>query len=457
MQKTYTVLILILITTAELHASPKEPLWLNLLGELELEAQLKVPQHELVKYPHELLASYAQLPNFLDFTWLEVYEIYRVHETCKKPEVSQSKTREAIEFELSQCQDRDLPIQWFSEHHYLHPAGGSYADRYFERGKSHPSLVHLLTGDNPQHPLFDNLRSISPAGRNALLEGYKVWLEEGTLWFNTEQGWKRLNKTKWQPVAEKYQIIIGSEQCEFRYGKLCIAHSGSRHLSIFYLFSALLFLLLFLLLRAWQQRLQHNRSRRFVFQLLTHELRTPVTSLGLSIDLLRQEFDNLNDNTQIALWRLIEDYQRLLQLTEASKEYLCMDKAQLLTQQQGSIKDWVDHICTQHNAQYDINDDKVVVLPFYWLTICLNNLLINAKQHGKCPIHVSISYENSLIIVVSDQGIFPSYFRRYWQHRRSTENNLGIGLSLVSHLIDVMGGKLSIQRKPTRIKLEIPL
>ena len=457
MQKAYATFILLVIASTELGASPVEPLWQKILGELELEAQLKIPQYELVKYPHELLASYAQLPNLSHFTWLEIYQIYQVHETCQKPKGFSPKIGAAIEFELSQCRGSSLPVQWFSAHHYLHPAGGSYADRYFEQGKSYQGLVHLLTGDNPQHPLFNSLRAISPTGRNALLAGYKVWFEENSLWFNTEQGWKQLNKAKWQPIAKKYQIIVGSKQCEFRYGNLCMARSGSHHHSILYLSAAVLFLLLFLLIRTWQQKLQHNRSKRFVFQLLTHELRTPVTSLGLSIDLLRQEFDNLNDNTQIALWRLIEDYQRLLQLTEASKEYLCMDKAQLLTQQQGSIKDWLDHICSQHNVQYEIKDDRVLELPFYWLTICLNNLLMNAKQHGKHPIHVLVGYEKSLTIVVSDQGFFPSFFRRCWQQRNSTEDNLGIGLSLVSHLTGIMGGKVSIQRKPTRIKLEIPL
>ena len=81
MQKTFATFILLVIASTQLGASPVEPLWQRILGELELEAQLKIPQHELVKYPHELLASYAQLPNFPHFTWLEIYQIY--HSSCK--------------------------------------------------------------------------------------------------------------------------------------------------------------------------------------------------------------------------------------------------------------------------------------------------------------------------------------------------------------------------------------
>ena len=80
MQKAYATFILLVIASTELGASPIEPLWQKILGELELEAKLKIPQYELVKYPHELLASYAQLPNLSHFTLLEIYQIYQVHE-----------------------------------------------------------------------------------------------------------------------------------------------------------------------------------------------------------------------------------------------------------------------------------------------------------------------------------------------------------------------------------------
>ena len=115
MQKAFAKFILLVIASTELGASPVEPLWQRILCELELEAQLKIPQHELVKYPHELLASYAQLPNFPHFTWLEIYQIYQVHETCQKPKSSSPKIGAAIEFELSQCRGSSLPVQWFSD------------------------------------------------------------------------------------------------------------------------------------------------------------------------------------------------------------------------------------------------------------------------------------------------------------------------------------------------------
>ena len=65
MQKAYATFILLVIASTELGASPVEPLWQKILAELELEAQLKIPQYELVKYPHILISSYST------YQWLE--------------------------------------------------------------------------------------------------------------------------------------------------------------------------------------------------------------------------------------------------------------------------------------------------------------------------------------------------------------------------------------------------
>ncbi|CFW11397.1 his Kinase A domain protein [Vibrio cholerae HC-46B1] len=57
-------------------------------------------------------------------------------------------------------------------------------------------------------------------------------------------------------------------------------------------------------------------------QLLTHELRTPITSLGFTVESLRSQFDELSPKAQESLWRLMADHQRLAQLSETSSHYL---------------------------------------------------------------------------------------------------------------------------------------
>ncbi len=59
------------------------------------------------------------------------------------------------------------------------------------------------------------------------------------------------------------------------------------------------------LARSVYDRYQQRRERQFILQLLTHELRTPIASLGLTVEMLRNQFDSLDEGTQDVLWRLL--------------------------------------------------------------------------------------------------------------------------------------------------------
>ena len=181
--------------------------------------------------------------------------------------------------------------------------------------------------------------------------------------------------------------------------------------------------------------------------------------MGLTVELFREQFDQLSPNTQDTVWRLMSDHQRLTQLTENSKVYLSARRSEPLLKQTASLDDWLSHIAEKHGLSYQLNDDRELALPFYWLTICLDNLINNARQHGKGPISLKAEVAETLRIEVRDGGEFPSSLTR-WLRRfqpQSDTNNMGIGLSIVAHLMSMMGGRLRLLRHPTRCILELPL
>jgi signal transduction histidine kinase len=239
---------------------------------------------------------------------------------------------------------------------------------------------------------------------------------------------------------------------------LCIAKAQSNGYIAAILASIFSLVLALLLARTLYLKRQQNRNKRFILQLLTHELRTPIASLGMTVDLFRQEFDSLNDNSQQAMWRLLEDYQRLAQLTEASKGYLSSKESYNIANQEAYLSEWLEHTCSGQGVEFYLDEDKQLTLPFYWLTICLNNLIMNAKQHGKAPIKIHVSVNEKLCITVTDTGQFPSYWNRIrMKQNTNQDSNMGIGLSLVRHLMSHLGGKVIINTNPTRITLELPL
>ncbi|NOI74697.1 DUF3404 domain-containing protein [Vibrio coralliilyticus] len=436
--------------------------WQSLYQQSWQATELKVTQQQLSQYPAELLKQQARYPDFKQYNWQEIEQVYRVSQTCQKNEQHNANLNDAIEFELAMCNDQLLTDDWFQAHTLLHPAGGSFADRYLDRQPNYqPShTIHrYLTIDNPQHPLHAALSTLSNEGREALLNGYRAWMEKDTLWLSGEQGWKAVTAETWQPVAKRLDITLSGPNCTFRYSNLCISDVAENVLALRLFVAGLSILILFMTVKTLYTRRQQSREKRFILQLLTHELRTPITSLGLTVEMFRSQFDRIPNDTQDAVWRLMSDHQRLSQLTENSKIYLSTQRSQQLLKQTASLDDWLEHTCEKHALSYQLNQDRELTLPFYWLSICLDNLIKNAKQHGHGKIEIRATLTHKLVIEVTDQGDFPSAMAQFFTKFQGKTNheNMGIGLSIVEHLMKLMGGKLIVRRRPTRCILELPL
>ncbi|NVD07724.1 DUF3404 domain-containing protein [Vibrio sp. JPW-9-11-11] len=460
MQKNLLVTLISVCTSMPLQASSIQALWQSLYQRSWDSNALLVTQTELSQYPLPLLLSSSDYPNFTQTSWDTIEALYAIRQSCIASTPISDRLKKAVEFELALCAQRVLPFQWFSDGAFLHPAGGSYVDRYLEHNQAvlspeqQATLLMLTSGNSPRHPLADIFEQVSPPGRDALLTGSRAWLEGQTLWLSGERGWKQVPSSSWRPIAKQLNITLDQTQCDFRYSNLCIARRDSV-LTISQVALALLSICLFaLLLRAWYVKRQQSNIRRFVLQLLTHELRTPIASLGLTTEMLRDQFDHLNEEAQRAFWRLTEDYQRLSQLTEQSKTYLSETGDYAI--QTASLEDWLAQVCSAHQVPYTLNHDQQLTLPYYWLSVCLNNLIINALHHGTRPVHVNASINQQLRITVCDQGHFPPRYQR-WFKRSPNPDNMGIGLKLVRHLIQKMGGRLKIETQPTRVTMELPL
>ncbi|TCN84115.1 uncharacterized protein DUF3404 [Vibrio crassostreae] len=420
-----------------------------------------VSQQELAQYPKVLLHESSRYPDFNQFSWDDIATLASIQDHCQAIENSNPSLHDAIEFELALCQQQTLDSIWFAAHSKRHPAGGSFADRYVARYPENSEQIHpFLIISNPLHPLFSKLENLTAQGREALLNGYRAWQQGDVLWLSGEQGWKAISSEVWKPIAEQQEVTLSAESCSFRYSNLCLSESSNDNLIMKTLIFTLLLTLFSGLGRVLYLRTKQRKERQFVLQLLTHELRTPITSLGLTVEMFRNRYDDFPDETQGAVWRLISDYQRLSQLTENSKVYLSSDQSEPLLKQNASLEEWLDHVCEKHNISYQCEAREVELnLPYYWLTICLDNLIKNAKQHGKGKVLVKVELGDKLTIEVQDEGHFPSPIQRLISRVTPSEahklDNMGIGLTIVEHLMKQANGRLIILRNPTRCILEI--
>lgn len=442
------------------------------LAALKLEPTQNFAAHTLNQYSLALLRSDSQYPDFKNYTWQDITELSYLAEYCQSPNTIAPHMKKAIQFELALCHETYLDHHWFKSSMWQHPAGGSYADRYIERLPKHERQAFSeiqkaqLTLASPYHPLHLLWQQLGSTGIDALLGGYRLYLTSNNeLWLSSETGWHLLPNSQWRDLATQLQLTLEPssiyQRCDERYSNICF---NQRYRSEIISYSVLLIVLLSILgiaLRSLWLRYQEGRERRFILQLLTHELRTPIASLGFTVESLRNQFDELMPQTQDSLWRLIEDHQRLAQLCETSRHYLSPSQ-DTMAKTPALLSDFFAHCIQGFDVEVDLQQDQILTLPYYWLGLCVINLLNNAQQHGAPPIRMTISIASqTLRIEVKDNGKFPYSYQRLWKtrtkNRLSNHNNMGVGIKLVKRLMRQMDGKLIIRRHPTRCILELPL
>lgn len=210
----------------------------------------------------------------------------------------------------------------------------------------------------------------------------------------------------------------------------------------------------------WNSKREEMRSRMLVLQILTHELRTPIASLSLTVEGFRREFEHLPESVYDEFRRLCEDTRRLRQLAEASKDYLQSDNQMLATDWVPSVAEWLEYKIEEEfdNAVlFKINEDVAAKVNVYWLGTCIDNLLRNALKYGEAPVELRVETSaDKIIIQVIDGG---SLTAKDWANLRKpfvSKSGLGLGLTIVESMVGRMGGKMSLMGPPTTFILEIP-
>lgn len=85
-------------------------------------------------------------------------------------------------------------------------------------------------------------------------------------------------------------------------------HSQILRISMIILVIANILLVIGWAVYRWNSKREELRSRMLVLQILTHELRTPIASLSLTVEGFRREFEHLPES----VYDEFEDYVKIL-------------------------------------------------------------------------------------------------------------------------------------------------
>ena len=214
---------------------------------------------------------------------------------------------------------------------------------------------------------------------------------------------------------------------------------------------------------------------------VSHELKTPLTSMGMAVGILGDEIvGNLSDKQKELILSMREDYNRLNKLVkeilELSRiesggiqlEFRPTDIKMLL---KGCIKTFSLQ-CEEKNIKlnYISNGDVPLISADYdYLSRAVGNFIGNSikfiDKGGEINLSAD-SKDSNLIITIADNGpgINPEYldkiFDKFVQVSGTKPGSVGLGLTIAKEIIELHHGSINVWSKPgqgSKFEITIPV
>jgi two-component system, OmpR family, phosphate regulon sensor histidine kinase PhoR len=216
---------------------------------------------------------------------------------------------------------------------------------------------------------------------------------------------------------------------------------------------------------------------------MSHEFRTPLTSIGLASDVVNEEgrggdpdrFSRYSVILKEQISILQKKVDKILQQAETEHKFFKLNKEkihlrELIGEIAGEFKPAVEH----RNGRLEVenmSDEPVILADPYHLSGILINIIDNSLKYNEKPPVVKITLtgvNRKLILRVEDNGtgIEKKYIRKvFMPFFRVPSGNIhnvkgtGLGLSYVKRICDLHGWKIRIESEPgmgTAITFTIP-
>lgn len=217
---------------------------------------------------------------------------------------------------------------------------------------------------------------------------------------------------------------------------------------------------------------------------MTHEFKTPLATISLAVDALKNEKVIQDKNKMDYFSGIIkEENKRMNKHVETILQAALMDRQEVQLSKRplhvhGLIEEVLDHYTLQlqeknGHAELQLNarNDCIEADPVHFKNI-ISNLVDNAVKYSNDALVIRItthSTNKTLIIRIDDNGIGMSketlrrIFEKFYRAHTGNLHNVkgfGLGLSYVKTIIDAHAGRIKVDSTPGRgstFTLEIPL
>ncbi len=208
---------------------------------------------------------------------------------------------------------------------------------------------------------------------------------------------------------------------------------------------------------------------------ISHQIKTPLTSLGVLADLLADDPPEADRRAFVA--RLRAELGRIQWLTAALLKLARLDAGTAAFKNElVDMRRLIDRALEPLLIPLEIKGQQLVVEgsegasfagDLNWSAEALTNVVKNCVEHAPEGGRIEIRYgANALYaeILVSDDGAgiarrdLPNIFNRFYRGQNAGENSVGIGLALAKAIFNAQGGDITVASEPgegTRFEIRV--
>lgn len=193
---------------------------------------------------------------------------------------------------------------------------------------------------------------------------------------------------------------------------------------------------------------------------IAHQLKTPITAISLSVQMLKQNMDSRHlEQAEKQILRLTRLEEALLVLSriDAGTLDLQREEADVFTLLVLAA-DNLQQLFVSSRTSVDIPEqgEMLVAVDLDWTMEAVMNLMKNCMEHSPGgTVHCSYG-QNPLYteILIWDDGEgfakedIPHLFERFYRGKNACEGGIGIGLALAKEIIERQNGTIGAKNKP---------
>ncbi len=202
---------------------------------------------------------------------------------------------------------------------------------------------------------------------------------------------------------------------------------------------------------------------------ISHQIKTPLTSIRIMLDNIEENPD-MDSKTRE---EFIEDISKQIDwISSLAISLLKLAKfdagAIKMNDQEVNVKKLINNVISNLAILLDIknikieqkiDDDTIIKADYNWQLEALTNIIKNAIEHSRDNGTIHIDVENNSVFVkikIRDEGEgidkkdIKHIFDRFYKAKKSSENSIGIGLSLAKTIIEQENGYIKVDSEVDR-------